>query len=478
MRYAIFISSVQKELRSERAAVRDYLATDPLLCRHFTAFLFEDRPATDRRADDLYLAEVDRADVYVGLLGNDYGTEDGDGISPTEREFDRATDRGITRLVFVKGSDDQARQPKMRALVTKASSQLVRRRFTDAATLKAELYASLVDYLESRGVIQNRPFEERPCLGAAIGDLDADAVTAFVRQARTERQFPLPAESTVPGVLTHLGMLTEDQPSNASILLFGREPQRFVPCAEVRCMHFHSVQIERPAPLYRVLKGNLFEQVDRATDFVLSVIRQSIGTREDGSQAPALYEIPHDVVREAVVNAIVHRDYSSNAAVQVSVFADRIEVWSPGHLLPPLTPESLRKPHRSVLRNPRIAEALFLARYIEKYGTGTLMMIRESLEHALPEPCFGGNEAGEFGTTLWRDWLTSEVLERLGLNERQKLAVAYVKRSGRITNADYQGLSGAPRKTAARDLAGLVEHGLFELVGSRRGAHYVLKKRK
>jgi len=144
------------------------------------------------------------------------------------------------------------------------------------------------------------------------------------------------------------------------------------------------------------------------------------------------------MVAEAIVNAVAHRDYTSGAAIQVSVFSDRIEVWNPGELLPPLTPESLRKPHRSVLRNPRIAEALFLVHYIEKYGTGTLMMIRESREHSLPEPSFGGNQPGEFGTTVWRDWLTEEVMAELGLNERQRAALVKAKSAGSIGNMQYR----------------------------------------
>ncbi|MHB1324718.1 MAG: ATP-binding protein [Thermoleophilia bacterium] len=91
--------------------------------------------------------------------------------------------------------------------------------------------------------------------------------------------------------------------------------------------------------------------------------------------------------------------------MQVSVFADRVEVWNPGALPPGLTPARLREPHGSVARNPRICEALFLTGYIEKYGTGTLMMIRESIENGLPEPDFE-QRGGEFVVTAWRDWPT------------------------------------------------------------------------
>ena len=129
MKQLIFISSVQKELAEERRALKSYIIGDALLGRFFDVFLFEDMPAADRRADKVYLDQVDRCDVYLGLLGNDYGYEDAQGVSPTEREFDRATAAGIERLIFVKGENDDARHPKMQSLVRKAGGQLIRRRF-------------------------------------------------------------------------------------------------------------------------------------------------------------------------------------------------------------------------------------------------------------------------------------------------------------------------------------------------------------
>ena len=169
--------------------------------------------------------------------------------------------------------------------------------------------------------------------------------------------------------------------------------------------------------------------------------------------APGRYEIPPDVIREAIVNAIAHRDYTSAGAVQVSVFADRVEVWNPGNLPAPLTTESLRHPHGSIARNHRLCEVLYLAQYIEKYGTGTLMMIDESIAYNLPEPVFI-QRGGEFTITLWRDWLTDEVLAGYDLNERQTQAVAFVKAHGRITNREYRNLTGVIIRTSSRDIEG------------------------
>jgi len=154
-----------------------------------------------------------------------------------------------------------------------------------------------------------------------------------------------------------------------------------------------------------------------------------------------------------------------------------VEVWNPGTLTPPLTPESLRHPHGSVARNPRICEVLFLARYIEKYGTGTLMMIRESLANDLPEPDFI-QRGGEFTATVWRDWLTPAVLAGYNLNERQSKALNYLKIHGKISNKEYQQLTNAITKTATRDLNDLREKGVIEQIGTKGpGVHYVLARK-
>ena len=264
----LFISSVQREFAVERAALRDYLRGDVLMRRFFEPFLFEDVPAADRRADEVYLDEVRQCDLYLGLLGDDYGFEDEEGISPTEREFARATELHKPRLIFVK------------------------------------------------------------------------------------------------------------------------------------CAHFHGTEVAKPIPSYQVYKGTAFEVVDQAVDFVLSKINLAVGTRAASTQAPVTYEMPQEVVREAIVNAVAHRDYTSNGSVQVMLFADRPEVWNPGTLPPSLTLEKLRQPHGSVPANPLLAESLYLAKYIERMGTGTGDMIARCRHAGLSEPEFALTDG--FVTTIWR----------------------------------------------------------------------------
>ena len=121
------------------------------------------------------------------------------------------------------------------------------------------------------------------------------------------------------------------------------------------------------------------------------------------------YEIPKDVLTEAIVNAVANRDYMSNGSVQVMLFADWLEVWNPGSLPTSSTLEKLREPHNSVPENPLLAESLYLARYIERMGTGTLDMIRRCVYAGLPEPGFAVTDG--FVTRIWREGSSDEALQ-------------------------------------------------------------------
>ena len=405
----LFISSVQSEFAQERAALRDYVRGDALLRRFFDVFLFEDAPASNQRPDALYLDEVERCDVYVGLFGWGYGGEDEAGVAPTEREFDHASALGIHRLIFVKGADDGARHPKMRALIGKAQAGLIRKRFNTPEDLKTELYAALVEYLENAEWIRRGPFDAVACPKATLDDLDSERMRWFIRRARSVRQFPLAEEASPEELLAHLNLLNDGRLTHAAVLLFGKSPQRFLISSEVKCAHFHGTEVAKPIPSYQVYKGTAFELVDHAVDFVLSKIALHVGTRAESVRAPVTYEMPKEVVTEAIVNAVAHRDYTSNGSVQVMLFADRLEVRNPGRLSPPLTLEKLREPHNSLPGNPLLAESLYLAEYIEGMGTGTLDMIRRCVGAGLSEPEFAVTDG--FVTTIRRKALAGRVME-------------------------------------------------------------------
>lgn len=477
-RLKIFISSVQKEFSAERRDLKSFLLGDAFL-RRFVAnvFLFEELPARDQQTDDLYLAEVEACDIYIGIFGNEYGYKDAGGLSPTEHEYLHAAKLRRPRLIYVWGQDDKTRSPRMKDLIQSASAELVRRRVADMPSLNAEVYASLVDYLDQRGAFKLPPFDTSACDKASFADLSRKRVDWFLDTARRARGFPLKADTSTEGLLRHLNLLDGRKPTNAAILLFGPSPQRFHRVAETKCVFWHGTEYRRPFASQQIYGGDLFEQADQARDFVLAKLNRAVGTREHSITAPATYELPPDAVAEAIVNAIAHRDYHSNGSVEVRLFADRLEVWNPGTLPSNLSLEDLTTDHPSIPANPLIAESLYLTRYIEKAGSGTQRMIELCQEAGLPSPEFN-IRAGSFVLTLWRDWLTDDVLAALKLNERQLSALSLIRRQPRFSNSDYQAATGSSRATAKRDLEELVAKGMIVPKGSGRGAHYELRKKR
>lgn len=473
-RSVLFVSSVQKELAEERKAVRDFVHGNSLLSLFFEVFLFEDLPAMGRKPDEIYLDEVDRCSVYVGIFGNEYGNEHG--LSPTEREFDLATEKCKYRIIFVKGADDSTRHSKMKNLIVKASSDVTRRRFADTSDLTTQLYDALVKYLSDTGKLRHLPFDESECPGASLDDISEEMIAWFIPLAREERKFPLREGTPKRSILEHLNLLSSSHPKYSAILLFGENPQKFLPQAKVKCLHFHGSTIEKPIPSYQTYTGTVFEQADRAVDFVMSKLNRSVAQRDKGPSSETEYEIPKPAINEAVINALAHRDYSSPASVQVMVFVDRIEVWNPGCLPADLTPQRLREEHPSLPRNPRLADPLYLVHYIDEAGTGTLDMIDFCRKADLPEPDFE-QRGTQFVVTLWRDWLTDAIMADLGINTRQKIAIQIVKDTGRVNSTDYSGQANISRQTAFRDLNDLVLKGILEKQGvTGKGTYYTLCK--
>ena len=132
-------------------------------------------------------------------------------------------------------------------------------------------------------------------------------------------------------------------------------------------------------------------------------------------------------------------------------------------------------PHGPIARNSLIADALYRARYSQKAGTGTTDMIEACVAHGLPEPSFE-QRGPHFVVTLWREWLTAEVVARLALNDRQSALLPGLKAGLFVTSAAYQRLTGASRQTASRDLDELVRKGLLERLGGGRGTRYSLAR--
>ncbi len=305
--------------------------------------------------------------------------------------------------------------------------------------------------------------------------VDPSALEYFARLAKP--RLPQVNAAAPERLLRNLQMLRERRLTNAAVLLFGSQPQRRLPTAQVRIGLFRG-----PTEILdsHDFQGTLWEQLEGAMERFRQVLKVRFDVRVDepslqGLQRKEIWEYPLEALREAVINALIHRDYTVPADVQIRVYEDRLEIWNVGELLPPLTPQSLRGPHSSVLRNPLLAQAFYFAGFIERWGTGTTRIIAQCRDQGLAEPEFESWQGG-VRVTFLKDPYTPERLRALGLNDRQILAVMYVKERGRIRNREYQALTGVKERTATAELSSLVEVGIFERLGTTgRGTCYAAR---
>ena len=387
MKYRIFISSVQSEFAAERRALKKYLLTDPLLSGFVeSVFVFEDQPAAKKRPGEIYLSKLVDTDIYIGLFGSQYGNRVPKGeLSPTEQEYDAATARGLTKWIYVFDGNEPV-DPRMALLRKKAGKDHTYRHVGRKDVLNQEVYASFISFLKEKNQLIRESFEASTVSGATIEeDIDHDRVRWFVDTARRERKLAAKVCETDEKLLTHLKLMDRRSGalSRAAVMLFGKDPQTACLSAKIKCVCCAGTQYRRPFVL-QVYEGDLFDQVDQAEIFVLNHVDTTVGTRNDSVQAPVLHEIPPRAIREVIVNAIAHRDYESNASVEVRVFSNRIEVWNPGELPPGKTVDWLFDEHESMPYNPLIAAVLYQARYIEHVGSGIEDVEAACAEAGLP----------------------------------------------------------------------------------------------
>lgn len=423
----IFISSVQHEFAQERRLLCDYIQKDALLSRFFVPFIFEDMPASEVSAQKAYLTQAAECHIYLGIFGTQYGYEDTEGVSPTEREYDTATANHAHRLIYIQRNNEQ-RHPKEQAFINKVQQDVIRRSFTTYEELRTAVYNSLIDYLVQKEIIRRVPFDAAAHPVATFDDIDPERVRTFVNRAREKRNFPLTFADGMEKILSSIHVLTDDgRLTNSALLLFSKDPQRFFRTSEVRCAQFYGTVVEKPIRNYQVFTGTLFEMIDKAVGFVMSRIDARVGTRAHSVDAPVDYELPESAVAEAIANAVAHRDYTSNASVQVMLFRDRLEVWNPGRLPDGFTVQKLREVHSSEPTNPVIAHPLFLAGYIEHIGTGTTDIIAECEQYGLRTPEF--HQAEEFRTIIFRSQKVSDLDEKV-TNLGKKVTEFHEKSNG------------------------------------------------
>lgn len=314
-------------------------------------------------------------------------------------------------------------------------------------------------------------FGEQICEGATRDDINEEKVRQFLTKTRDERNLDIDPQIQLLEGLEKLNLAHGGDLTNASVLMFGQSPQDFYPQAEVRCGRFKGNDASSDFVDMKVFSGPIYKMVDRAMQFVMEHIDRAARIIPGQTEREEEWEYPLEALREALTNAVVHRDYFSSSNVQVRIFDDRVEIWNPGTLPKGITVEDLKGKHESKPQNPLIAKLFFLIKYIEQWGTGTNRIVKLCEEKNLPEPEFE-DTGSSFIVTLRKSKLTEGYLETLELNDRQRKAIEYVKENEQISNSKYRDLNDVTRETAKRDLADLVDKEILQQKGKGRATHY------
>jgi len=382
---------------------------------------------------------------------------------------------------------------------------LVETRWHEAAAEEGRAFAIVVDRspeLHSladgrvlvRAGVENRPlsgdqirqlaatkstgdFEAELAPGARREDFDDETIAEFITkwEERQHREWT----RSVDDLLLEVGALDEDgHPTIAGVLLFAGNPQAFLPQSGLTFVKFVGTlpRGESGQPGYgrrEEISGPLARIIQRTWEVVGEEMRT--GAVVTGLEREEHTEYPVSAVREALVNAVAHRDYRlGGRRIEVRMFRDRMEITSPGGLPGFITVDNIVDEHFS--RNPRIVSGLYQWGYIEELGLGVDLMIEEMVRAGHPPPSFRDTPYS-FTVTL------NNVRERAPLpswtrtmNERQAKALAYVQEHRRITNREYRQLCpDVSSETLRLDLVDLVEQGILLKIGAKKGTYYIIK---
>ena len=345
--------------------------------------------------------------------------------------------------------------------------------YRDKAYIRVGRTNQRLSSTEIRNLITNEhrviSWDEQVIEEATFEDIEDRQVVNFLKLASIKRNLDLDPKTPKKEALKRLELTKDGKLTNAAVLLFGLNPQKFVLQAVTQCAKFKGIETDEFEDMQN-FEGSIIDQRDDALRFADKHTKK--GARIEGIERVEEFEYPLEAIREAVTNAICHRDYRINSNVQLRIFEDRIEIWGCGPLPEPLTIEDLKKSHESIRRNPLIAKCFYKIGFVEEWGTGTQRIIKSCLEHGLPEPLFEIKSGSLVVTIRKYKFMQSTKTE---LNERQQKAIDYLLEYGKITNEEYRFINAdIMRNTALKDLKELINKGFIISKGKGRYTYYVL----
>lgn len=320
--------------------------------------------------------------------------------------------------------------------------------------------SELIDFLKSRRILN---FEDE-FSEAAIDDIDRDKLNEYFRKRSVDDAYK---QKETTDLLFNLKLTKNKKITNLALLFFAKDLMRFIPQAEIKLVRFKGTEAIDIIDTQRTT-NTLFEAIEQSISFIL----RNTKTRYEITdiKRKEIPEYPIAVVREAIVNAVGHRDYYNQNSIQINIFDDRIEATSPGPLPKDLTIEQLGR--LASHRNARLYQMLSLADYVEGYGTGIPRMIKRMRERELPDPFF--EEIGNFFRVTLYNEESKKAIEQYGLNELQQKILYLIKnkknKSELIAKECKRSIP-----TIVKNLTEMEKKGVIKKIGKTRGAYYEIQ---
>lgn len=304
-----------------------------------------------------------------------------------------------------------------------------------------------------------------------INELKQETIDFFCKRAfKSQRIEEDVLTDTNEHLLQNLQLIENDFLKRAALLLFYPSPEKFITGAYVKIGFFET---DDELKFQDEIHGNLFEQIEKTMDLLLTKYNKAIISYEGINRVEKL-EYPKAALREALLNAIAHKDYSGGVPIQISVYSDKIILWNEGQLPENWTVKNLLEKHASRPYNPDIANALFRSGYIESWGRGTLKIIKECQQAGIPEPVFR-YDSSDISVEFKKDVYNEEYLSNLNLNERQLDAILFFKQEREIVTSVYTKRYNINERTARRDLIELIEKAILMREGEKKYTKYIFR---
>ena len=305
---------------------------------------------------------------------------------------------------------------------------------------------------------------------ASYDEILNEAVEEFKNEAIKSQRYPFAGnETNIERIFTNLSLLKDNTLKRSALLLFGKDPRNYIINAFVKIGKFGNSDTE--LLFQEVVESNAFQLADKTIEILeKKYFKKAISY--DGLNRIETTEYPCEAVKEALLNAIIHKNYFG-PPIQISIYDNKFIIWNPGKLPDELKLEDLKRKHASYPRNPIIADVLFKAGLIETWGRGTLKIIEECKKAGLPDPKFEVMNGG-IAVSFFKDKFSEQWFLEQNLNKRQMKAVCYTKENEFITNSIYQKFCEISERTALRDLEQLANKKIFIKTGEKKGTKYKL----